>query len=208
MAQAQTYERVQAKAIGELLLTGFAKNEDFVALINTYTIPPNAVTFMLLENQPHYIIAPQERRELLHFAYFNPAFDFTLYTSGRIFHEYGELRWERQHPRIQIVYTGKQEYKPELERSSKKLLDEVEWQERRYLLFGKRLDDTQLDRIGPAAKRGDFAEVRIPRLLRYPPLDTASEAERVQLVVYEYLDPNTGANIAYRFKDFEPFQKK
>ena len=117
------------------------------------------------------------------------------------------MRWERQHPRIQIVYTGKQEYKPELEQSRKQLLDEAQWQEKRYLLFGKRLDDKQLERSG-AAKRGDFAEVRIPRLLDYPPTDPPTEVERVQLVVCEYLNPDTGATIAYRFKGLEPFQQR
>ncbi|MDQ2717458.1 MAG: hypothetical protein M3Z08_21395, partial [Chloroflexota bacterium] len=65
----------------------------------------------------------------------------------------------------------------------------------------------QLQRIGPAAQPGDFAEVRIPRLLRYPALDTLAGAQRIQLDTCEYIDPDTGANIAYRFKRLVPFQR-
>ena len=207
MTQTQTQEQVQTKATGELLLAGFVKNVEFEALINTYNISSDTVPFILLENQPRRVIASGERQKLLHFARFDLCFDFTPYTSGRIFHQFGELRWERQQQRTQIVYTGKKEYKPELEQSIKKLLDEVEWQERYYILFGKRLDDKQLDRIGSVAKQGDFAEVRIPRLLRYPPTDLPTKVERVQLVVCEYLNPDTGANIAYRFKGLVPYEK-
>jgi hypothetical protein len=58
------------------------------------------------------------------------------------------------------------------------------------------------------AKLGDFAEVRIPRLLRYPQLPTLAGAERVQLVMCEYVDSETAVNVAYRLKNLVSFPKQ
>lgn len=191
----------------ELLVTGSLRAEDFAAFVSTCAFPSDSPTLMLVENQPRYVIQPQERQNLLQFAVFNPAFDFTLYTSGRIFHAQGELRWERQQAHMHIVFTGAQAYRPGLQDVEEITLDDCEKVPRAYFLFGKRLGNQQLARIGPAAQRGDFAEVRIPRLLRYPLLPAVAQAERVQLAIYEYVDPTTGANVAYRFYDLIPFQK-
>jgi hypothetical protein len=193
--------------VQELLVTGSVRAEDFAAFVSTCVIPPDSPTLMLVENQPRYVIQPQERQNLLQFAVFNPAFDFTPYTSGRIFHAQGELRWERQGANMHIVFTGAQAYRPGLQDAEEIALDDCEKVRRAYFLFGRRLGDQQLARIGPVAQKGDFAEVRIPRLLRYPPLPAVAQAERVQLATYEYVDPTTGVNIAYRFYDFVPSQK-
>lgn len=69
--------------------------------------------------------------------------------------------------------------------------------DRKYYLFGKRLDANFLKDIGQPAQAGDFAEARIPRLLRYP---IVTEKERVQLVACEYSDRESGAGVAFRFK--------
>lgn len=191
----------------ELLVTGSVRAEDFATFVSTCAIPPDSPTLMLVENQARYVIQPQERQNLLQFAVFNPAFDFTPYTSGRIFHAQGELRWERQQAHMHIVFTGAQAYRPGLLDAEEIALDDCEKVPRAYFLFGRRLDDQQLARIGPAAQTGDFAEVRIPRLLRYPLLPAVAQAERVQLAMYEYVDPTTGANVAYRFYDLAPYQK-
>lgn len=191
----------------ELLVTGTVLAEDFAAFVGTFAVPPASHTLMLVENQPRYVIQPQERQNLLQFAVFDPAFDFTPYTSGRIFHAQGELRWERQPAHMHIVFTGPQAYRPGLQDAEEIALDDCEKVPRAYLLFGKRLDDQQRAKIGPAAQTGDFAEVRIPRLLRYPRLPAVAQAERVQLAMYEYVDPTTGANVAYRFYDLVPLQK-
>lgn len=203
-----THATQTKQAIGELLLAETISGEDFAAFIQAYRIPPDATTLMLLEAQPHHAIEQDARQGLLHFEFFDPAFDFTPYTSGRIFHDLGELRWERQHPNVQVVYTGHKEYKPELQDAKETALDAYALKDRAYFLFGRRLDKEQLDRIGPAARPGDFAEVRIPRLLRYPALSTLVDAERVQLVICEYIDPATAMNVAYRFRVLVRFQKQ
>lgn len=177
----------------ELLLAG--KVENITPLLKRFRVPPDARALMLLESQPQHIIDPRTRQELLRFTRFNPDTDFTPYTSGRVFHEYGELRWEQQQQSIQIVYTGDEQYKPEIDIRQTIQLDGKPVP-REYYLFGKRLEDKELALIGSQAQKGDFAEVRIPRLLRYP---APQEAERVRLVVYEYIDDITGANIAFRF---------
>jgi len=191
----------------ELLVTGTVLAEDFAAFVSTCAAPSASHTLMLVENQPRCVIPPQERQNLLQFAVFDPAFDFTSYTSGRIFHAQGELRWQRRLAHMHIVFTGAQAYRPGLQDAEETALDNCEKVPKTYFLFGKRLDDQQRAKIGPAAQTGDFAEVRIPRLLRYPRLPALAHAGRVQLAVYEYVDKTTGANVAYRFYDLVPFQK-
>ena len=201
------------QAIGELLLAGTVAAADFAQFLQTYNtiIPhspsPDAPTLMLLEAQPRHVITQEKRQGLLHFALFDPSFNFASYTSGRIFHALGELRWEQQHSDIQMVYTGHKAYKPQLQDAKETDLDAYTFEDRKYFLFGKRLDQEQLKRIGPA-QAGDFAEVRIPRLLRYPPLPTLGNAERVQLVMCEYIDSTTALNVAYRFKRLVPFHNQ
>lgn len=211
MLQAQPQAQVPVQ--NELLLAGFVNNNDDLAqLIKNYTLPPDVEgkILMLLECQPHHVIKHRERQDLLYFAPFNPDFNFEPYTSGRIFHQYAELRWEKQSSRIHVVYTGQNTYQPQLAEHTKEELDGtyIPKAPRRYLLFGKRLDQTQLERIGPVAQPGDFAEARIPRLLHYPLLSELASAEQVQVDVCEYVNAETGANVAYRFKGLIPFEKR
>ncbi len=193
----------------ELLLAGTVTDKDFMTLVRTYTVSPDSPTLMLLETQPHSVVKQEQRQGLLHFAHFQHDFDFTLYTSGRIFHKFGEVHWERLYPLVQVVYTGSTEYQPTIQATNglnKESLSACPTRDRKYLLFGKRLDEGQLQRIGSPTQTGDFAEVRIPRLLRYPPLDDTAKAERVQIEIREYLHSATGTNVAYRFYNLVPFE--
>lgn len=165
-------------------------------LIQEYRIPDALPVLMLLEQQPQHIIMPEQRQDLLYFAPFERTFAWDDYTSGRIFYQDGELRWEKQASAFQVVYTGQAQYSPELKNTASLVLDNCPVKTKHYYLFGKRLDDGQLKRIGAPAQAGDFAELRIPRLLRYP---THPKSERVQIVVKEYSDPDTGVNRAFRF---------
>ena len=201
-----------ALAVDELLLAGTVSGEDFTAFLQAYRVPadtaPGAPTLMLLEDQPRRVVKEDARQDLLYFAAFDPAFDFTLYTAGRIFHQLGELRWERQQTKIRVVYTGHKDYKPALDDAMTIALEGRFFEDRAYLLFGKRLYKPERDLIGSAVQPGDFAEVRIPRLLRYPPLESLDDAEMIQLVAREYTDTTTARNIAYRFKNLIPFQRQ
>ncbi len=170
--------------------------DDLSSLLKGYRVPPAMPVLTLAEMQPLTRVEPAQRQQLLHFAPFESAFDLTHYTSGRIFHEEGELRWEKQASAWQVVYTGQEQYRPAFKVTASIELDARSSTERRYYLFGKRLAITEVQRIGPPAQAGDFAEVRIPRLLRYP---DESGKTRVKLVVREYSDPASGAGVASRF---------
>jgi hypothetical protein len=193
----------------DLLLTGRVTIEAFSSLIRAWNAP--AGTFTMLEAQPERRVRPEERQDLLRFELFSDDLDLMQYNTGRLFHKDGEIRWERITPAtVQVVYTGDEAYWPELAESEQRALRDEDYERvvRHYFLFGKRLDDTQLQRIGPVAQKGDFAEVRIPRLLRYPRLDALANAERARLALYEYHDRATGSIIAYRFFDLMPFRKR
>ncbi|MGH2506493.1 MAG: type III-D CRISPR-associated protein Csx19 [Ktedonobacteraceae bacterium] len=182
--------------IQDICLAGTVSSID--ALIQTYRIPGTLPVLMLLEQQPQQVSKPEERQKLLHFANFERTHNWSYYTSGRIFHQEGELRWEKQENGFQIAYTGHAQYSPELKNITSLELAHCSVNKRHYYLFGKRLDNEQVQDIGEPVQIGDFAEVRIPRLLRYP---APAKAERVQLVVKEYSDPSTRATIAFRFTE-------
>src|SRR2546421_12507532 len=117
----------------ELLLGG--KVENITAAIKRYRIPSDEPVLMLLEIQPQGIVEQGKRQDLLHFDYFDRDTNFTPYTSGRIFHKGGELRWEKQHEGIRIVYTGHELYKPEIDIRQTMQLDTCKLVPRQYFLF-------------------------------------------------------------------------
>jgi hypothetical protein len=190
----------------ELLLARTIAADYFSELLKGYATPPDEPVFALVEAYPQQRIQPEQRQDLLRFAIFTPSMDLNPYTSGRIFHREGELRWERYQDLVHVVYTGYEEYRPAFQEEKKQPLNTTEKVLRDYFLFGKRLDKQELEHIGPAAQQGDFAEVRIPRLLRYPILPTLARAERLQLTTCEYIHPGTGILIAYRFQNLLPFR--
>lgn len=188
--------------VKEICLAGTTPN--IATLLKEYRIPDTLPVLMLLEQQPQHIIEPEQQQDLLYFAHFKRSFDWDKYTSGRIFHQDGELRWEKQASTFHVIYTGQTQYSPELKDTASLLLDSCSVKTKRYYLFGKRLNSKELDHIGAPAQVGDFAELRIPRLLRYPILPTLENAERVQFMVKEYSDPDTSLNIAFRFTKLAP----
>jgi hypothetical protein len=191
----------------ELFITGTLSTQAFAELVQAYAAPELA--FVMLEELPQRQVKPKDRLRLLRFELFQPGQAFPLTTTGRIFHEHGEIRWLSTSSKIQIVYTGDAAYGITLPQSRQEAFSEDRYEkiDRQYFLFGKQLDETQLQHIGPPAEPGDFAEVRIPRLLRYPRLNWSAGTERLQLTVYEYIDRATGANVAYRFHGLLPFAR-
>lgn len=158
----------------------------------------SAGSLILLEMQPQKIVGKEDRQNLLLFAeYSYPDFNFKEYTAGRIFHEEFELRWEKINSGVQVVYIGKQQALPLLTEDANVLKDCVRTNSS-YYLFGKRLDDKAVENIGQPAQKGDFAEVRIPRLLRYPVKGKGKDY--VKLNVYEYRHNVTNERILFRFQ--------
>lgn len=182
----------------EILYSGVVEN--IAALIEACQFPEDTITLFLAETLPQRVIEDSERRGLLVFAYFNKKIPFAAYTSGRIFHPDFELRWEKEGDQTRVVYIG--------DRRNLSPLQEVEKlgtpQKKHYYLFGKRLRPAQLQSIGlPPAEAGmvNFAEVRIPRLLRYP---APENAQRMKLVVHEYVQEETARTQLFRFHSLEP----
>src|SRR5258707_6451087 len=106
-------DKTMTQTTEELLLGGHVQHKDFATLIKAFKIPDphDTATLMLLEMQPRFVVKPEQRQNLLLFSELNAEADFAAYTAtpytvGRIFHIHGELRWERQHAHIQVVYTG------------------------------------------------------------------------------------------------------
>jgi hypothetical protein len=195
----------------DLMVASTIKLAAFPALVQTWQVRADIPALMMLETMPRQIVEPEKRQDLLRFEFFQPDVAFAHYQSGRIFHEYGEIRWEKlPSDEVQVVYTGTPEYRLALPEAREKVLNASVCARtaRNYFLFGKRLESDERKRIGPATREGDFAEVRIPRLLRYPRLPTLEGAERIQLALYEYTDLATGTIIAYRFHDLVPFQTR
>src|SRR5204862_6862422 len=124
------------------------------------------------------VIDDRERQDLLRFVFFEPgkaeqARELASYTSGRIFQEDAELRWEKQGTMMRVVYLGMEEYISTP--SAYGLQENQEWRKlalqeetKYYYLFGERLKKEDIGKMGRTASREDFAQVRIPRLLRYP----------------------------------------
>jgi hypothetical protein len=186
--------------------------DDIDALIAACKFSPKAL--FLVEMLPqHVVVKPKERQDLLRFAYFDAKIRYANYTSGRIFHQDFELRWQKNDGKTQVVYVGTKRdllwlevmSSPDLDRSQwKSDIDLNNYHRRHYYLFGERLRAGDLDKIGVPVEERDyaFAEVRIPRLLLYRP--APPNAQRVRLVVREYLDEGTDEVKLFRFESLEP----
>lgn len=166
--------------------------DDIAALIAGCNFPDDAL--FLGERQPARVVMPKERQDLLQFVPFDPTLPFAKFASGRIFHRDFELRWQQDDGGAQVVYLGKREYCPSLLQEG----GEIEMQQpRRYYLFGTRIQANDVQEIGPLARDGDFAEIRVPRLLRYP--DVPKKAQRMLVTISECINAQTGQVEQYRF---------
>lgn len=158
--------------------------------------------YVLVEELPQYVIENKERQRLLRFARLGEIADLAGFTSGRVFDQQAELRWEKNADgRYRVVYLGAKHEIRGLKKDEKdqQELDSLERARelRYYYLFGEYLDADKLKNMGIEPEEGYYAEVRIPRLLRYP---APAGARRVQLVVREYLDKDTNEVKLFRFQ--------
>jgi hypothetical protein len=175
---------------------------------------------ILAEQFPDRIIKKKEQQNLLffrdtigHMPWEKDAVQWHTYTSGRIFTDQWELRWARQQQEIRIVYLGVPAKRDWLlsdyqfdDRST--VLADLKKQEpsKKYYLFGERLSQSNVKKISGAGS-GDFAEARIPRLLRYPPANYKGQEDPqktryMQLHVCEYVD-GAGNVVLSRFQCLE-----
>src|SRR6266700_3984363 len=209
--QALAAQRKDNHMAEEILYTGSV--QDIAALVAAFNFPPQA--YVLVESMPQHVV--KERQNLLRLVRLNNILDLaelTNFTSGRVFYEDFELRWERVSGKTQVVFLGtKAVYQDKLIAFPELKQDEAALQNlashpRHYYLFGQLLDMDDRKRMGIQAFKGEeyYAEVRIPRLLRYPDLKPSSsqKAQRVQLAVKEYADKSTGQVKLFRFSGLKP----
>jgi hypothetical protein len=202
----------------EILYTGHVSSGDWLTFIKDCGFSTGAGTYFLAENLPTTVVEPKDRQDLLVFERFSLDLPFEKYTSGRIFEAAGELRWEKQHNNVRVVYLGQ----PIISitralrnyglRSSDKLLQLVP-QARFYYLFGTKLEMRTIEQINGgqingeqtknAVRPGDFAELRIHRILRYPAPGHVPDKGYVQLQVQEYIDPESGQVQFFRFQGLD-----
>ncbi len=173
------------------------KADDLDSLIKHSQFPSDALFLVELLPQ-EAVVKPAERQNLLRFAHFDPEIAFAQYTSGRIFHETFELRWEQtDNGKIRVVYLGTTEGDlPGLHPVEGDLARNE--QPEYYYLFGIRVKEDDLKKHKFPVPEGEsiFTEGRIPRLLRYP--ISLSEKRRVRLGVYRYVAMNL-----FRFQSLE-----
>lgn len=184
----------------DIVCAGSVKDsEGLAALIQACQFPTKSL--FLAEKLPtHVVVKAQARQDLLRFSSFAPDLPFAEYTSGRIFCSQRELRWENHGQSSQVVYTGDKRELPLLSMTMNVDLSQYKLQTSGYYFFGERLRPEELKLIGAPAQEGDYAEVRIPRLLRYP---VESNWRRVRLRVVEYSDEKTGKVEFFRFQGLE-----
>src|SRR5690348_10429651 len=63
--------------------------------------------YVLVEMLPQHIVDKEERQNLVRFSRLSDGVDLTLYTTGRVFDEQAEVRWEKiDEATYHVVYLG------------------------------------------------------------------------------------------------------
>jgi hypothetical protein len=195
----------------EKLYTGKISSDNFQQFIASWHFPDDIDnTWVLAEHIPDHVVAnpkaQKEREKMLLFKLFKQEAQFASYSSGRIFREDMEIRWEKLGSDMQVVYLGTDE--------NISVLRDYGLQEKQgvlektravppkfYYLFGERLKAEDLKYMDRAATTAHFAEVRIPQLLLYPVPPNAKSY--VCLQVREYINAETGIVELFRFQKLE-----
>ncbi len=197
----------------EILYTGHVRSEEWLTFIKDCGFRTGTGTYFLAEKLPTTVVEPKDRQNLLIFERFSLDLPFEKYTTGRIFEAAGELRWENQDSKVRMVYLGQpitsvaRALRNYGLQSSDKLLKLVP-QARFYYLFGTKLEMHTIEQINGeqtknAVRPGDFAELRIHRILRYPAPGHVPDKGYVQLQVREYVDPDSGQIQFFRFQGLD-----
>ena len=164
-------------------------------------------TLLLAEQLPTHVVNARERSNMLRFEIYRPEIDIAPYTSGRLFQNSFELRWERLDTLFRVVYLGSErnkgvlyDYKLKEDTTFFHLIDEekLEYREKRYYLFGEQMEENRQEEDAERGK--SFVEPRIPRFLYYP---VQGSSRHVQLVIREYIYKETGQVEYFRFQALE-----
>lgn len=198
----------------EVLYTGRLSGSCLTQLIKDCAFQDRAR--FLGEQLPSHIVDTAKRSNLLLFTWYLPTIEFASYTTGRVFDQNGELRWEREADQFHVVYLGSEQNAAVLQeygcREQTPLSERIRNGElkrrsesKTYILFG------QLLNADVSAPEGNipYAEARIPRILYYPFLveEGKQKPERIAISVAEYADSKSGPTLAYRFQSLQEVEK-
>ncbi len=177
-----------------------AKVEDIAAMVKGISWP--ADTLMILERLPLRWLNQADIDTGLCFERFEADTAFNTYERGRIFHQDGELRWEKIEQRFWAVYVGSDDITlPEAFSKDDSLsLDEPRSQT--YYLWGKRLNQEALAILGQQQEAAVFAEFTVGGILTPYPVEAPPPGQQDQLAlsVAEYIEPGTKELQYYRFQ--------
>ncbi len=196
--------------MAEILYTGLVDADKVQQVVAHCHFTQNAL--FLAEQLPRHLITRQrDRLDLLKFTYVKDSLPCTDYTSGRIFQYDRELRWEKQADRVRLIYLGAEEGSEALQEAGMSEKKELGTFAKRavptyYYLFGERLKSGTLEKLGEVAQLGDFAVLRIHRILRYPV--EQNDLPYIRLAACDYLEKATGRVVLFRFQQLEPVEYK
>lgn len=187
-----------ALTMGEAIYS--ARVADIAAVVGGIAWP--ADTLMILERLPLRWLEQEEIKTGLRFELFEPEAPFNQYERGRVFHEAGELRWEKINRQFWAVYAGSDEVilPADFTRDDSLSLENTEPQT--YYLWGKRLNKQALAALDRQPDAPVFAEFTVGGILTEYPAEVPTEKnlEQLALQVVQYIDPETKQLQYYRFQ--------
>ncbi len=174
----------------------WARGDDLTGAIKSLTWP--TPSYMYLERVPTAWLSDAEIAEGVRLEYLDIATSFQRWERGRVFCADFELRWETSDGAFQMVYVGPEPAPPDFTLADDPDLNGATLQLQSYYLWGNHISADKLDTVGASERPGLelFIEFKVPRLLYYP---VSERAKRAQLEVVEYLDPDNGDLLYYRF---------
>ncbi|GEM_PF-1004625 len=193
--------------MAERLYTGFVAADEMPQLVAACRFGPQAL--WLAEQIPQEILIDlQKGRDLLCFKHFKEelAEECANFSTGRIFQDDRELRWERQGERLRVIYLGPADDESLFADTLRACdaLATLSSETVYYYLFGEQLEPDDVKKLGKVARAGDFAVVRIPRILRYPlSQEELKGAKYARLAVREYVEEATKRVALFRFQRLE-----
>jgi hypothetical protein len=185
-------QSVMSHAVDEVVLCGVVPRLDLLAA--TLPLMP---ALMVVEQVPAEWLDAEARASGLHVERFVAGQQIDPHTRGRIFSEAFECRWEpdgASGTTLQVRYIGVPVQLEALTSPAMIDLDALVPWDVHYDLWGERVDDPTV--VGEPSDAPVYAELRVPRLLRYP---VNGRPRRVRLRVREYIDPVTGMVALSRF---------
>lgn len=162
---------------------------------------PSTPALMIVEQIPAGWLDAETRDSGIRFEHFEADQPIPGQTRGRIFGETFEFRWEPGKDGaagIRVRSIGAMTHLEGLEPLAGIDMRALEPRDGRYDLWGERVDDPTL--IGQPSDALIYAELRIPRMLRYP---ASGRPRRIRLRVREYVDPTTNVVVLARFSGLE-----